>query len=142
MSIKRTGIAVGLGIVFFIVICSSTLNAQECRVVRIHTVTAGITMSLEIEPLTLSISPGGCVIWFNRGPTINARISFMQGEKCQKMTRSPSGFTLDEAMNCYITEYIPLGGTSSLVFSEAGTYEYEVETADGMKKTGRIIVRE
>jgi hypothetical protein len=51
------------------------------------------------------------------------------------------GFSLN-AQGCYVTNWMPFGGTSSLRFMEKGTYEYTVEAKKRGDVTakGRIIV--
>ena len=68
------------------------------------------------------------------------KIIFEEGKKCEDVTEAPSGFKLD-AQNCYVTDYVKLGGTSSLKFNQQGTYDYEVK-AFGKEATekGQIIV--
>ena len=144
---KNRKVAIIGGLEFFVamallVLCWEKGNAQECRIVRINEVPIGYKTKLELDPPTISIAPNNCIVWFNRGMTIKARISFQDGKKCQAMTKGPSGFALDTPRNCYVTEYIPLGGTSSLTFNEKGTYNYEVETVEGLKEKGAIIVKE
>lgn len=56
-------------------------------------------------------------------------------------TRAPAGFRVD-AMNCYVTDYIPLGGTGSLMFTNRGTFDYEVEAPGADTKRGRITVKD
>ena len=61
------------------------------------------------------------------------------------------------AENCYLTDYIKLGGTSSLRFVDTGTFEFNIEIPDSRKQdaagalsvafgvveaTGKIIVTE
>jgi hypothetical protein len=99
------------------------------------------------------ITKDTCVIWINWVPKEEVRVVFREdGKKCQDATDSPMGFSMAE--NCYVTNFIPLGGTSSLKFNGEGTFKYEVEIpSDGkpagtlglshgeVKGTGEIVVR-
>jgi len=116
-----------------------TAAAQDCRIVRIH---EGVTLGeskVRIEPEALWIQKGSCVIWFNRGPSIEVKVVFEEGKRCEDVTEAPTGFKLD-AENCYVTSFIPLGGTSSLKFNEEGSYKYTVVTADGTETKGELVV--
>ena len=89
----------------------------------------------------LSIDQGACVIWVNWGQD-NVQVKFREGKKCEDVTEGPTGFKLD-AENCYVTDFLPLGATSSLKFNEEGTYDYEVtwENQKGLVAKGKIMVR-
>ncbi len=63
-----------------------------------------------------------------------------EGKRCADATKAPVGFRMD-AMNCYVTDHIPLGGTASLMFSGEGTFDYEIEAAFATPARGRIIVK-
>ena len=118
-----------------------TLSAQECRLVRLHGGIGANVAEIRIEPRTLWISKGTCVIWSNWVRTDEVKVEFEEGKKCEDVTDAPVGFKLD-ADNCYVTDFISLGGTSSLRFNEAGTYKYTVEAAGGtIKARGEIGVQ-
>ena len=42
------------------------------------------------------------------------------------------------AENCYVTNFIPLGGTSSLKFNDEGTFSYAVEVPGDGKSAGSL----
>ena len=115
-------------------------DAQEARMVRIYSFgQPGGTLSL--EPDTAWIPKGTVVIWTNFARTGQVRIKFAEGKKCSDVTAAPSGFKLD-ALDCFVTTYLPFAGTSSLEFNQEGTYEYVVEAQGKEKKvTGKIIVQ-
>jgi hypothetical protein len=74
------------------------------------------------------------VVWINWVPSNDVSINFKEdGKRCSDTTEAPVGFKMSE--NCYITDFISLGGTSSLKFNEAGTFKYQVEVP-GETKTG------
>jgi len=120
------------------------INAQDCRIVRIHGkfyqgrhFPGG---TIRIEPPTLFISKGTCVIWINWADD-DVTVMFEEGKPCQDATEAPTDFKLD-ASNCYVTSWISRGQTSSLSFTHEGTFNYEVTWA-GKKRTerGTILVR-
>jgi hypothetical protein len=120
----------------------ATLQAQECRVIRIQGMT--LHQSFRAEPETVQVSKGSCVIWFNRSEA-NIKVIFEEGKKCASMSEAPVGFSLDHN-ECFVTSGIPFGGTSSLRFKEEGTFDYVIEIGELGEKgkkvaTGRIIVR-
>jgi len=116
-----------------------TINAQECRVIRLNG-TVYPTTTIRIEPRVVQISKGTCVIWSNWVRTGEVQIAFEEGKKCEDMTDSPVGFTLD-AHNCYVTSFVSRGGTSSLMFNEPGTFDYTVK-AGAVTEGGKIVVEE
>lgn len=126
-------------IVSFFAVCQETA-AQECRIVRIQGMKAH--SSIRLEPETVSINKGTCVIWLNRAAAQEVKVVFEDGKKCSSVSEAPVGFSLDHE-NCYITSWISFGGTSSLRFMEEGSYEYTMEGADMPrgKVKGTILVR-
>jgi len=140
-------LSVAVGLVFIVTIITllaanqETVSAQECRLVRLHGGIGATVSEIRIEPRTLWISKGTCVIWSNWVRTDEVKVKFEEGKKCEDVTDAPVGFTLDPD-NCYVTDRISLGGTSSLRFNEAGTYKYVVEAAGGViKARGEIGVQ-
>lgn len=118
--------------------------AQDCRVIRIHGIAAHDVVRL--EPETMWVPKGTCVIWFNRSSAHQVKVVFQEGKRCASVSDAPMGFSLDH-QNCYVTSWIPFGGTSSLRFLEAGTYEYDiqatgeqVEVAGKQAAKGTIVV--
>lgn len=114
-----------------------TINAQECRVVRLHG-TVYPSTTIRIEPKIVRISKGTCVIWSNWVRKGEVQIAFEEGKKCEDMTDSPVGFKMD-AHNCYVTSFVSRGGTSSLMFNEPGTFDYTVK-AGAVAEKGKIFV--
>ena len=92
MNKKRLLIAIGFSFIFAMIIYLSNLGttfAQECRIIRI----IGMQMhhSIRIEPETLFISKGDCVVWFNRAESAEeVKVSFENGKKCLPETKACS----------------------------------------------------
>ena len=127
---NKNRLLVVIGIVFCIttIICLSnlrTISAQECRIVRLHSSTG--YPSLRIEPSTIFLSKGDCVVWFNGVTTGDVKVTFADGKKCALVTSASRWFSLDESLSCYVTNWIGFTGTASLRFMEKGTYKYVVE---------------
>lgn len=132
------GLAFILLMTIFVVRPGPVNAAEECRIVKISGV--GSPMSIRVEPETLSVSQGTCVVWVNWTRATEVRVKFKEGKKCADATKAPVGFRMD-AMNCLVTDHIPLGATSSLMFTEVGTFDYEVEAASANLQRGRITVK-
>lgn len=117
-----TGILVALTVVITILGNPAIIKAQEkCLPVYIRS-HAGV------QPETLFVAKGDCVVWINWTRGEDVKIIFREGKKCADMTKSPKGFKADFS-GCYLTDYIGFGETSSLVFEQAGRFDYEVEFA-------------
>jgi hypothetical protein len=131
-----------LAIIFSFALLFSFLSssvAQQTRVIRLQGSASNSQNGVRIEPDTMLISKGGVVIWNNWARSSDVKIIFQEGKVCQDVTSAPMGFTLD-AKQCYVTTWIPFGGTSSLRFTEKGNYHYVVEAAGGAKSKGAIRV--
>jgi len=130
--------------VTFLLNSGQIAEASECQIVRLQRDPAA-AYQVEIEPRTLWISKGDCVVWFNRIEPTSApeiMIKFREGKKCDEVTEASSGFSLDGTEGCYGTGKMPFGGTSSLRFIEKCTYEYEVVAPGKEKSAGKIVVAE
>ena len=115
-------------------------TAQECRIVRLWG-QAFPEPSIEIEPKTLVVSKGACVIWSNWVRAEEVSVVFTEGKKCLDMTEAPTGFKMDLSTQCYVANFIKLGQTSSLRFPQDGTFKYEVIAGKNLKAAGEIIVQ-
>jgi hypothetical protein len=137
-SVSSTGITLCIAL-FLLLGVAMPVFAQDCRLIRIQGLAT--QTSIRVEPETLSISKGTCVIWFNRASAQEVKIIFEEGKRCASVSEAPVGFSLDHE-NCYVTSWIPFGGTSSLRFQESGTYEYvlEAKTVPQKNVKGTIIV--
>ncbi len=113
-------------------------HLEELKVVRI-TGESGEKGCLNVTPKAIDITPGTCVVWVNwsKGPEI--MVIFQEGKVCYDVTRSTSGFKLSE-QNCYVTNYIPYGGTSSLTFKDEGVFKYEVVSESGQATKCKLTV--
>ncbi len=112
---------------------------NQCFIVSIR----GTDQEMSISPKHIKVPKGSCVVWVNwiEGPDIS--ISFKDGKTCEEMTKSPLGFRLTPETGCYLTDYLPQGGTSSLRFMIAGDYTYEI-SMEGKKEplaSGKITVK-
>lgn len=110
------------------------------RIIRIF---GGYTQSeekLRIEPETVLIAKGDVVVWLNWAKAREVKVVFEEGKVCEDVTEAALVFKLDPAKQCFVTSWIPLGGTSSLRFVQNGRYRYVVETSTGIKSSGMIQV--
>jgi len=135
---------IGLGLLLFsgILLTNLRVDAQECHIVRISGSAAAASNEIILDPPTVVIPKGGCVVWVNWVRASQIKVIFEEGKQCVDMTQAPVGFKLDTVKNCYVTDWIPLGGTSSLMFKDKGTYKYRVEATGGIKvkQTGQVEV--
>jgi plastocyanin len=98
-----------------------------------------------ISPETLHIKKGDCVAWINRTHIEDIKIIFKEGKRCQNMMGSAVGFKKDWKDSC-VTDYLSPGRASSLLFDQAGTFNYEVEFRsgsgfrNGAQRFGTIVV--
>lgn len=53
--------------------------------------------------------------------------------------KAATGFKMDFS-GCYLTDFLPLGGTSSLRFTEEGSYDYEIEAKGATYRSKGLIV--
>ena len=119
----------------FIFMAQSIANAQNmCRwedlkVVKISG-NSGENGVLNVEPMNMDIESGNCVLWVNWSKGPDVMVVFEEGKACHDVTRAPTGFSMS-AQNCFVTNYIPYGGTSSLTFKDKGLFKYEVKTSSG-----------
>jgi|GEM_PF-614365 len=117
----------------------TSFAAESCNVVTIRG-------RGNIEPHVVTIKKGDCVVWINFNgsspgqPMQSIILSFKDGGKCIKVTKSPVGFKMDASSGCYVAGWLGFGETSSLMFTEPGTYNYEVQFKVGGKDSGTIIV--
>ena len=111
-----------------------TRAAERCEIVTIRG-------RDNIEPATLTVKKGDCVVWMNWTRDQDVLLSFKEGEKCVRATKSPVGFGMDASKGCYLAGWMSYGQTASLMFAEPGTYKYEAEFKVGGKNTGTIVVK-
>ena len=139
---KNTLMLLTTGVVFIVTMLLSlgnttSIGAQGCFIVTIQGPN-------NIQPGVLKIKKSDCVVWINftgsAAQPEDVAVSFKEGEKCVQMTKAPVGFAMDVASGCYVTGELRYGETSSLMFTEPGTYNYEVQSKVGGKESGTIIV--
>lgn len=139
-------VALVVSLAFLTVMKADDAFSTSASLVNIYA-TAGDKAEMIVDPPTMYISKDTVVVWIN-GVAIKNRdsqeiqINFEDGKTCKDVSLSPDlkGFGLDNK-GCYVTSFIPYASTSSLKFTEVGTYSYTVATQDGKhKKDGKIIV--
>jgi len=135
LSLIVMGVGFFLGMVIFLEHPTIVGAAEECKIVTIRGRSG-------LEPNLLTIKKGDCVVWINWTRGEDVRVIFREGKKCADMTKAPVKFKPDFS-GCFLTDYLGFGETSSLVFVEAGKFDYEVEfgrTAGGLYGAGRTII--
>ncbi len=86
------------------------------------------------RPVTLTSKPGTTVIWVNKS-RFPIEILFLD-KQVTLACGSPVNFFIGNDKT-YESNKIPSGGTASLCFMEAGTYEYKIKSSQTFY-TGRI----
>jgi outer membrane protein OmpA-like peptidoglycan-associated protein len=118
--------------------------AEERRIITIKGGGRGVSTALgqiiNTDPSTLRVTAGTRVVWINFAQADEVRVTFKEGKACSDVTEASEGFSLDD-QQCYVTNYLPLGSTSSLIFKDEGEYEYIVEQGREQTATGKIIVK-
>jgi hypothetical protein len=132
--LMATGIFFVLTTVIFLGNPVTTGAAEKCDVVTIRG-------RDNIEPMVLTVTRNDCVVWLNWTRDQDVLLSFKEGEKCVRATKSPAGFKMDVPTGCYLAGWMSYGQTASLLFAEPGTYNYEVQFKVGGKSTGTIMVK-
>lgn len=134
-----SGVILFAAIFVFLTNPGTVKAVEQCRIVRIEG-HAFPQVAVRVDPELLSISKGTCVVWVNWARTPEVRVTFNEGKRCKDNTKAPVGFKLNE-MGCYLTDFIPEGGTSSLLFDTPGTFDYVIESSTHTIPTkGRIVV--
>ena len=147
---KERYVLMGIGLLLIlatsiIFVNQHEINAQECRIIRVYGGIEAAGNKIRIEPQTVSISKGSCVIWNNwawskeLGEKVVV-VRFSDGKRCEANTDAPTLYKMDD-QNCYVSSYIAYGGTSSLRFTEQGTFDYVVESKDMESAEGKIVVK-
>lgn len=104
----------------------------------------GDSKELMVAPADLSVQKGTVVIWMNGVQGEEIQVVFKDGKACKDVSFSPEfkGFSMD-SKSCYVTSFIPYAATSSLQFTEKGTFEYTVSNATGrINGKGKVTVKE
>ena len=122
---------------------TSCLFAKDAVIVQIS-MSQGDSTQLTPLPPNLFVKKNTVVIWMNAIEGEEIQVLFKDGKACQEVSLSPEfrGFSLD-SKSCFVTNFIPYSKTSSLEFTEPGTFEYTISNTTGqMSGKGKIIVRE
>ncbi len=144
---KKTSLLWFVGIVLIITIgllpaTIGTSFATSASLIRVYT-GADEKPTLELDPPALYVQSGSVVIWVNGVMNQEVKVVFKDGKACQDVAISPKfkGFQLD-SKSCFVTTFLPYASTSSLQFTDVGTFEYEIVTDDGKMTTkGQVVVR-
>lgn len=132
--------------VVFAAMCFSyagTVFAEDASIVQIFK-SSGDKNELSLAPPELFVKKNTVVIWMNGIQGEEIQVVFKDGKSCKDVSFSPDlkGFSLD-SKSCYVTSFIPYAATSSLQFTEKGTFEYSVANATGrISGKGKITVQE
>lgn len=136
--------AVFLSIVLSLFIAAPSFSdASDAQVVLIFK-SKGDNTELKLNTPDLFITKGTIVIWMNSVVDEEVQVVFRDGKTCKDVSFSPieKGFSLD-AKSCYVTSFIPYASTSSLQFTDVGSFDYAVSNISGkITGKGKIIVRD
>jgi hypothetical protein len=134
---KSIAVLAGIAVIFGIMglFLADTADSSECRLIRIYAKHAQGEPTIWMEPENVTVKEGACIIWVNWGRA-EVKVNFRDGKKCLDATTGQSGFDLKEKYPkvdtaCYVTNWIPMGSTSSLTFTEPGVYKFAVEWGTG-----------
>lgn len=97
-----------------------------------------------LQPPTLYVNKGTVVIWMSWVQDEEVQIVFEDGKRCMDVFYAPyKEQVFLNAKACFVTSDIPYASTTSLKFTDTGTFNYTVSTKDEKEKTtGKIIVRD
>ena len=102
-------------------------EGDKCFMVRIQGKgPAAKDQVVNLTPQYLAVPAGSCIIFINWVRADEVMVSFEEGKTCANVTQAPSGFGLSDK-GCYVTDYLPMGKTSSLMFMEAGDFRYDIK---------------
>jgi len=144
LKIKFTLIMIVFGFAFGLLYPAvSPANAEDAVLVKIHGVGQDKLAGIFINPADMYVNSGTIVIWLNGVKEQEIKVIFEDGKTCKDVTASDTGdFFMLDVKGCYVTNFIPFAATSTLQFTESGTFEYTVNSQDGkIKASGKIIVR-
>jgi plastocyanin len=123
-------------------VAPSHLLAADASVIKVYD-SSKEEGKMVLDPPDLYITNGTVVIWMNGFEGSELEVSFDEGKACQDVTVSPAQWGFKMSKTCFVMSYIPYAATSSLKFTQAGTFKYTVSTMNGKSKTnGKIIVRD
>jgi hypothetical protein len=119
------------------------LFAENASIIQIGK-GSGEGKELMLSPPDLSVQKGTVVIWMNGIQGEEMQVVFKEGKACKDVSFSPEykGFSLD-SKSCFVTSFIPYAATSSLQFTEKGSFEYTVSNATGrITGKGKVTVQD
>lgn len=119
------------------------LFAEKASIIQIGKA-PGEAKDLTLSPPDLFVQKGTVVIWMNGIQGEEIQVVFKDGKACKDVSFSPEykGFSLD-SKSCFVTSFIPYAATSSLQFTEKGTFEYTVSNATGrITGKGKVTVQD
>src|SRR5208283_2785005 len=98
--------------------------AEQCYFVTIYD-------KENINPVSITVGPGDCIAWMDWKRNADVILSFKEGEKCLKAVKTPLDLKLDNPTRCLISQALQYGRTVSIVFTQPGTYDYDIKFSDG-----------
>ncbi|SPD74572.1 exported hypothetical protein [uncultured Desulfobacterium sp.] len=142
---KIKGICVVGAILAVLLIAVGQLFAADAQLIRVQPEGKDKVMGIYIDPPTVYIKKNDIIVWMSGVPGMEVQIVFNDGKTCKDVTANPNlkvpNFYMD-AKNCYVTSFLAYCATSTLQFSDPGTFEYKVVNEDGkMEAKGTIIVK-
>jgi len=143
MKILKFAFALGLALilgVYFIGLKPNVSSALDFQIIKVRSQASGDAHNLQAVPDPVEVLKGTVVIWLNSTEGHEIKVVFEEGKRCADVTSGASGFSYDSA--CYVTTWVPTGGTTSLQFNEAGTFAYGIESEGLPVKKGTIVVQE
>ncbi len=108
--------------------------AEQCYFVTVYD-------KENINPVRITVAKGDCVVWMNWKRSGDVSLSFKEGEKCLKAAKTPLDFKMNLPTKCLISQVLQYGQTVSIVFTEPGTYDYDINFSDGGEANASIVVR-
>ncbi|MBI5594300.1 MAG: hypothetical protein HY881_27950 [Deltaproteobacteria bacterium] len=101
-------------------------KADQCFIVKIGEEIKADNLQIWLYPEKITVSRGNCIVWVNFTERYKVSITFQgSGQYCLRATETHSGFR--EFENCFFTDFLNRGQTVSLVFKEAGVFNYQLE---------------
>jgi len=146
---RKKNLTLMVVLTFFFTMCvlltgQNNALATERRIITIKGGASGEATALgnviRADPSSIRVNAGTRVVWVNFAHASEVRVVFKEGKTCSDVTDEATGFSLDNEQ-CYVTNYLPLGAKSSLIFNDEGVYEYIVESGREQTATGKIIVK-
>lgn len=141
---KRLGLAAGCALLFALALVWGPVDdagaQMQIMIVKLYAHPSGVVKQVNIEPSEVTVKKGAVVVWVNTSKAKEVKVSFADGKRCADVTSAATTFNMESA--CYVTTWMPVSGTSSLQFNEAGTFEYTVEAEDFVAGKGKIVVTE